>query len=703
MQAIALILVFLSSLLSPLTVLGSPPSGGVRVAGWLEVGKTGERVMVQRIPNDPRYGDQWYLERINIAGAWDKTVGNSQTVIAVIDTGINGNHEDLVGRLWINTKEIPDNGRDDDGNGFVDDYRGYNFLANNNDLSDPHGHGTGAASIVAAATNNAIGMAGINWQARLMVLKALNAAGSGDYSTVASAIRYAADNGASLINMSFGTDIDSSILRQAVNYAVAKGVILVAAAGNTRGGVSYPAAYENVIAVGAVDKSNQKPSFANFGSALNVVAPGVDILVADHRGNSNYSLASGTSFSTAQVSGVLSLVLSLKKLSVTEAISLLHSSARSLGDTNLFGQGLLDAAQALNLVLPVKPSAILTLLTPEAKANGWDQVRIRLALGGANAFWKGQEIQVAVSGTNNIVNTRNLLGSVPLAVGLTDVNGQLEFSLSSLEAGRKSVSVYTAGEKIAETSIIFQPTRLDFRAQWINQSDYPTLRVGEEATLSLQLRNVGNVVWLGEGAETRGQVRLGTSNPFDRSSSFFHNSWLSSDRVTYVTPAVVLPGEIGTFSFAIKATREGNFREYFRPVAEHLSWFNDLGIYWGISVQDAVYRAQLVSQGALVSGNQVMAWVDFQNTGTTVWKKQGSGLGEVRLGTADPQDYPSPLFTSNWISDNRPAGLAQDVMPGGVGRFIFGINRAALPAKGTFRLVAEYITWFGEPVILNLT
>ncbi len=696
MRTITLILVILGSSLSPLAAFTPSPLGKVRVAGFLE-SPSPSSFQIQQYPNDPRFFSQWYLSRIRAPAAWDKTVGAASTLIAVVDTGINFSHEDLKDRLWVNSDEIPNNSLDDDRNGYIDDYNGFNFLEGNHDLSDLNGHGSGIASLIAAATNNGVGMAGLNWRAPLMILKALNSAGSGDYSTVAMAIRYAADNGAKVINMSFGTETDSSVLRQAVDYAVDKGVLVVAAAGNGRGPVYFPAAYEKVIAVGSIDRYDQKPSFANFGYGLDLVAPGVDILVADNRGSSSYALASGTSFSAAQVSGVVSLLLALRSLDGGAALSLLRNTADNLGDSLLFGSGVVNADQAVSALYSTAPlSAEVSLSAERAPADGIRTIQATMTLKDGGMLF-GQEVSVAVEGENNILNQRLVAPAQTVQLGVTNSLGMISFSLASTAAGRKKVTVKNQHQTITEFFVEFQAITPRWQAQWVGQSAYPTLNLNDETILTLQLRNTGNVAWLGEGASLRGQVRLGTDRRRDRVSRLATTTWLTPNRPAVVSPAIVLPGEIGNFTFKIKASAAGRFREYFRPLAEYLAWMNDLGIYWDITVNPvSAYSAKLVSQGSVAAGDQVFFWADLKNTGTATWLKQGSGIGEVRLGTTDPQDHPSLWFSSTWLSANRAAALPQEVPPGSVGRFAFTVHRSTSTSQSeNFRLVAEYLTWFG--------
>ncbi len=296
-------------------------------------------------PNDPLYPDLWGLNNtgqtagtpdadIDAPEAWDFQTG-ANIIIAVIDSGLDYNHEDIVGNVWINTGEIPNNGIDDDNNGFIDDDKGWDFANNDNDPFDDNRHGTHVAGIAAAVGNNAIGVTGVNWTARIMPLKFLNAAGSGTTANAISAIQYATMMGARVSNNSWGGGAFSQALFDAIAAAGNAGQVFVAAAGND--GVntditpSYPASYNlaNVISVAASDDNDLLATFSNFGlNSVDLAAPGVNILSTtppaaapgEGRGEddapppttgaSTYTSLSGTSMASPYVAGAVALVLS---------------------------------------------------------------------------------------------------------------------------------------------------------------------------------------------------------------------------------------------------------------------------------------------------------------------------------------------------------------------------------------------------------
>lgn len=339
-------------------------------------------------PNDPIY-PQWYTNKISAAPAWDITTGSSAVTVAVIDTGYALSHEDLAGRWAENTGEkgptasegaAPNctsrllaldkncNNLDDDGNGYKDDWRGWDFVNNDNDpivgSVDPNGayvtHGTVVAGLVGATGNNGKGVAGPNWGSKILPIQALGDDGVGYTSSIASAIRYAADRGVKVISLSLGSDSPDDTMRQQIGYAIGKGATVVAAAGN--GGCNcmvYPANYPEVIAVGATDENDNRASFSSYGANLDLVAPGAGTIRTTYWSSANptslyTASANGTSISTPIVSGAAALLHSTKPgLSAEDVAYYLKASADNVSGmngadrTDLYGDGRLNAHQAL--------------------------------------------------------------------------------------------------------------------------------------------------------------------------------------------------------------------------------------------------------------------------------------------------------------------------------------------------------------------
>lgn len=280
-------------------------------------------------PNDPYYArySQYYLKRLGVESAWNTTIGDRRIIVAIVDTGVDCEHEDLQGHCWTNDDEVAGNGVDDDGNGYVDDRTGWNFFLERPAQGDVHYHGTHVAGIVAASINNGKGIVGIAPGVTLMPLGVFSPEGVGTYYDLIRAIVYAVDNGARVINMSLGATTYSRGEAEAVAYAVRHGAVLVAAAGNRSSNrVFYPAAHPQVIAVAATDVSDYPAGFSNHGDYISVAAPGVSI-ISTIPGN-GYGVLSGTSMATPHVSGLAALILSLNpELSPNQVRALIEEHA----------------------------------------------------------------------------------------------------------------------------------------------------------------------------------------------------------------------------------------------------------------------------------------------------------------------------------------------------------------------------------------
>jgi subtilisin family serine protease len=313
--------------------------------------------------------DQWALRAIGFEPKPDPTL--QPVVVAVIDTGLDYLHEDLAPEsIWRNEREKL-NGIDDDGDGRVDDLIGWNFVEDDNNPWDPVGHGTHVAGIIAAATGNRAGIAGMNSAARILPLRALNAAGHGRSSQIAAAIYYAASHGARVINLSLGGESISDAERRAVAYAARQGAVIVVPAGNGASSTEAfgLAALPGVITVAATDRQDRRASFSSFGPQVKLAAPGVDVLSLRARGTDllavseapdyraasavvaeRYYAASGTSFATAFVSGLASLLIARNPaLTPAQVERILLHSARDVdapGVDQRTGYGRIDLKAA---------------------------------------------------------------------------------------------------------------------------------------------------------------------------------------------------------------------------------------------------------------------------------------------------------------------------------------------------------------------
>ena len=303
------------------------------------------------VPNDPDFSLLWHLDNtgqnggtpdadINAPEAWEVQRGSRDVVVAVIDSGIDYNHQDLAANIWTNAGEVAGDGIDNDGNGYADDVYGWDWFYDDNDPIDDNGHGTHAAGIIGAVGNNNVGIVGVSPEVSLMSLK-FQGNFSGVYmgfaSDAAKAIDYAVDNGADVINASFGGINFSSVMFDAVSRANDAGVLFVASAGNesSDNDVSprYPTNYDipNVISVAAADNNDRLAEFSNYGATtVDLVAPGVEIL-STVPGN-GYEVHSGTSTAAPHVAGAAALLLAEdSSLTVTELKQTLMDTANPIG------------------------------------------------------------------------------------------------------------------------------------------------------------------------------------------------------------------------------------------------------------------------------------------------------------------------------------------------------------------------------------
>jgi thermitase len=283
-------------------------------------------VVAQWHPNDTFLAQQWALGTLGAEHAWELSRGTGVT-IAVVDTGVDYIHPDLKGRVDI----------------------GHDFVDNDEDPMDVQGHGTHVAGIAAAGADDGFGVAGIAPGARILAVRVLDADGAGNYSHVAKGIIYAAERGAKVINLSLGGDEQSELLRNAIDYASARGAIVTCATGNEgRTSIGFPARYDSCVAVGATDANDQRAHFSNSGQGIDVVAPGAQILSSTMGGL--HEAWDGTSMATPYVSGAAALLVA-QGLHRGEVIGALTSTAKDLGAPGpdlLYGAGRIDAAAAVD-------------------------------------------------------------------------------------------------------------------------------------------------------------------------------------------------------------------------------------------------------------------------------------------------------------------------------------------------------------------
>jgi hypothetical protein len=427
------------------------------------------------LSNDPFYLEQWYLEKIHASQAWDLVRGGSEdVVIAILDSGIDIDHPDLKDNIWVNKREIPGNGLDDDNNGYIDDYDGWDFVRNSPNprpkFDEPYEsgaihHGTVVAGIAAAIGDNHQGIIGLAWKSKIMALRVLNSQGTGSVEAVIQAVNYAKNNGARIINLSFVGNSRSEFLAQALKQAWKDGLIIVAAAGNESTGQTedldlvptYPICLDAndpdnyILGVGATDQLDRKAPFSNYGSkCIDIMAPGSRIygLLVYNQSIPGYNeyyggYWSGTSVATPLVSATAALIKALNPLLNNQQIrDIILSQADNIDNENLsfvgkIGKGRLNTYRAVNyaylqLVQYPQKSYIVTGAGPGGgphirvmKSNG---LPVTNFMAYDTKFKGGVRVAVAdVDGDNKeeIVTTPASKGGSH--VRIFDINGRLKY------------------------------------------------------------------------------------------------------------------------------------------------------------------------------------------------------------------------------------------------------------------------------------
>jgi subtilisin family serine protease len=363
------------------------------------------------VPNDPSYASQYALSKINAALAWDINQGDTSVIIGIVDTGVDWDHPDLAANIWRNWNEIPDNGVDDDNNGYVDDVRGWDFgglsgTPDNDPMEDQPDHGTHVAGISSAVTDNGVGVASIGFKCKLMPVKTTQndqRGSNGPYIIYGyEGIVYAADNGAKVINCSWGGSGFSMFGQETINYALSQGSLVVAAAGNSNSsGSHYPSSYKGVLSVASTTSTDTKSSFSNFGYDVDVSAPGSSIYNTWQ--NDSYATLSGTSMASPLTAGLAALVFShfpsYNPVQVGEQIRVNSDNIDNLNPSFQYqlGFGRINAFKALNNTNSISVRAIDVAFSDEAPGGDGDGI-----------FEGGEIISISVNFKNYLNPTSGL-------------------------------------------------------------------------------------------------------------------------------------------------------------------------------------------------------------------------------------------------------------------------------------------------------
>jgi thermitase len=387
-------------------------------------------------PNDPDFSSQWHLPQISAPAAWSVTTGSSSVVVAVIDSGVDGTHPDLSSKLVA----------------------GWNFVANNSDTTDDLGHGTAVAGTLAAASNNGIGVAGVSWKTMIMPLLVVDSTDYASYSNMATAIQYAADHGAQIINLSVGGSSPSSALQSAVNYAWSKGLTIFASAmNNSSSAPMYPAACTNVLAVSATDVGDVLASFSDYGNWIALSAPGNNILTTNQGGGYGYWY--GTSFSSPIAAGVAALALAVNpSLNNSALTNLLEQNSDQVGGAGYsmsFGWGRVNAYRAVTAALSLLTPATISIAPGSVTLSGGQAQQFTPTITGGSST-----LTVAWSMSPAVGTLSNGLYTAPATVTATQTIN-VTATLSSGATATAAVTLAAPPPATAPATSSFTPIRLD--------------------------------------------------------------------------------------------------------------------------------------------------------------------------------------------------------------------------------------------------
>jgi subtilisin family serine protease len=331
---------------------------------YIEYAEKSPLYALNYIPNDYNGTIQWGLQKINATSAWGVTTGSSSVKIAIVDNAVNYLHQDILANAWTNPGEIPNNGLDDDLNGYTDDIHGYDLADGDNNPTPPPGtlntsafvHGTHCAGIASAVSDNAIGISSIGFRAKIISVKC--AADNSSVSSLTNAyegVDYAMSAGAKIVSMSFGSTATTITWQYIISAAQTRGIMLVASAGNDNSSTpTYPAAYAYVIAVGSTNSNDNISYFSNYGSWVDVMAPGEGIYSTLIENGNTYGYLSGTSMACPLVAGLASLVYSQNlNYSESQVESLIKNGCDNIDALNpnyvgQMGSGRINAFHAIS-------------------------------------------------------------------------------------------------------------------------------------------------------------------------------------------------------------------------------------------------------------------------------------------------------------------------------------------------------------------
>lgn len=463
------------------------------------------RFQMNAVPNDPDYNRMWGMENVgqtvngtsgipgadvSAVSAWDTSTGTLSTLVGIVDSGIDYNHPDLAANIWTNPGEIAGNGIDDDGNGYVDDIHGYDFIDGDNDPMDGFGHGTHVAGTIGAVGNNGIGTVGVNWNVQMIALRMFDDFGFGTTAAAIEGLNYAVAMGATVSNHSYGGGARSLAEESAIQAAQAAGHILVISAGNSGRNndflPTYPASYpqDNIIAVAATDQSDNLAGFSNFGrTSVDIGAPGVNIWSTTPTVRStiyaaNYDFSDGTSMAAPMVAGAVALLQSVAPgVSYTTIINAIYNGADAVASLNnrVSTNSRLNVAGALQQ-LQVAGMQVDKTTIAENDGNNAARLTIRKQVA---AIDQPLTLEVLVSDSTEL-SVGNLTGT---SVTIPAFSRQIILPIDAIDDN------FLDGTQSVTITLRYQGT--DLQTLVVDVTDYETLTVTANPTTVFENAGVG--------------------------------------------------------------------------------------------------------------------------------------------------------------------------------------------------------------------
>ncbi|MBS0001094.1 MAG: S8 family serine peptidase [Cyclobacteriaceae bacterium] len=551
-------------------------------------------------PDDSLLSRQYYLDLVKTFEAWEITQGSEEVVIAIVDSGIDRDHPDIVNSLWYNEAD-PVDGIDNDNNGYVDDYRGWDFggaLRNNDDEdNDPmimkggsHSHGTGVGGVIGATVNNRIGLAGIANKCKVLFTKHMADDMNDDELSLLntySGILYAASLGVDVINCSWGSNFRSQIAQDVINFVVEDlDIVVVAAAGNTGRETDdhYPSAYDNVLSVSAVDARLNKASFTTYGKTVDITAPGSGIAVLEY--NNVYGIQQGTSFSSPIVAAAAALVRSHRpELTAPQVSELLRVTANdtiydvntSASFKNKLGKGILDIEKAL---IDNPPSVRLQkyrLLNSEGKTPGPGEGGFLVATF-KNYLWPstgGMRVRLtSKSALLQVVKNESILGSIEMNQEVTNLAEPFEIRIAETVPPNTRIDLqmeFNDGSfyDYQFLSVLLNPTFLNIEENLITSTIAENGRLGFQDTDQTEglgfVYDEKNILY--EMGLILGAVTRRVSNNVRSAGGEYDNDFFPLQRIQDLSPGLYSASEIvGSFNDSLAASDASDVEVRYRTM-----------------------------------------------------------------------------------------------------------------------------------------